>query len=134
VAGYEALADVYEWLIPNPKLTPAGSVAASADLVESLPRNARVLDCSCGTGQLAVGLGGIGLEVVASDASAGMVRRTQQLAAEHVRRSAVMIVAPVIACPVMRGARRQFSTRSRTPKPTKTTPVMRSSRCRTAGR
>jgi SAM-dependent methyltransferase len=83
VAGYGALADVYEWLIPDPKLTPAGSVAAFADLVQSLPRKARVLDCSCGTGQLAVGLAGIGLDVVASDASAGMVRRTQQLAAEH---------------------------------------------------
>lgn len=83
MAGYEALADVYEWLIPDPKLTPAGAVAAFAALVQPLPRNARVLDCSCGTGQLAVGLGGIGLDVVASDASAGMVRRTQQLAAEH---------------------------------------------------
>jgi len=56
VTGYEALADVYEWLMPDSKLTPAGSVAAFADVVQSLPPNARVLDCSCGTGQLAVGL------------------------------------------------------------------------------
>lgn len=83
VAGYGALTDVYEWLVPDSMLTPAGSVAAFAELVQSLPRNARVLDCSCGTGQLAVGLGGLGLDVVASDASAGMARRTQQLAAEH---------------------------------------------------
>lgn len=83
MAGYEVLADVYEWLIPDAKLTPAGSVAALGDLVQSLPSNARVLDCSCGTGQLAVGLAGLGLDVVATDASSGMVRRTQKLADEH---------------------------------------------------
>jgi hypothetical protein len=37
VAGYEALPDVYEWLIPDAKLTPEGSVAALGDLVPSLP-------------------------------------------------------------------------------------------------
>jgi hypothetical protein len=52
VAGYEALPDVYEWLIPDAKLTPEGSVAALGDLVQSLPSNARVLDCSSGTGSL----------------------------------------------------------------------------------
>lgn len=83
VAGYEALPDVYEWLIPDAKLTPEGSVAALGDLVQSLPSNARVLDCSSGTGQLAVGLARLGLDVVATDASAGMVRRTQELADEH---------------------------------------------------
>ncbi|HET7658836.1 MAG TPA: class I SAM-dependent methyltransferase [Oryzihumus sp.] len=82
VAGYGALPDVYEWLIPDAKLTPAGAVAAFSDLVKSLPPNARVLDCSCGTGQLAVGLAGLGLDVVAADASGGMVRRTQELADE----------------------------------------------------
>ncbi|HVQ88385.1 MAG TPA: class I SAM-dependent methyltransferase, partial [Actinomycetes bacterium] len=83
MAGYEALPDVYEWLIPDAKLTPEGSIAALGDLVRSLPSNARVLDCSCGTGQLAVGLAKLGLNVVATDASAGMVRRTQELADEH---------------------------------------------------
>ncbi len=37
VTGYEALPDVYEWLIPDAKLTPEGSVAALGDLVQSLP-------------------------------------------------------------------------------------------------
>jgi 2-polyprenyl-3-methyl-5-hydroxy-6-metoxy-1,4-benzoquinol methylase len=83
VAGYEALPDVYEWLIPDAKLTPEGSVAALGDLVQSLPSNARVLDCSSGPGQLAVGLARLGLDVVATDASAGIVRRTQELADEH---------------------------------------------------
>jgi SAM-dependent methyltransferase len=50
---------------------------------ECRPSNARVLDCSSGTGQLAVGLARLGLDVVAKDASAGMVRRTLELADEH---------------------------------------------------
>ena len=83
MAGYAALPEVYEWLMPDAKLSPAGSVAAFADVVQSLPPNARVLDCSCGTGQLAVGLAGLGLDVVASDASSGMVRRARELAEEH---------------------------------------------------
>src|SRR6185436_16326468 len=69
--------------MPDAKLPPAGSVAAFADVVQPLPNNARVLDCSCGTGQLAVGLAGLGLDVVASDASPGMVRRTRDLAEQH---------------------------------------------------
>lgn len=80
MALYEALPDVYEWLIPYAKLTPEGSVAALDDLVRSLPSGARVLDCSCGTGQLAVGLAELGFDVVATDASPGMVRRTRELA------------------------------------------------------
>lgn len=82
MAGYGALPDVYEWLIPDAMLTPTGSVAAFGDLVKSLPPHTRVLDCACGTGQLAVGLAGLGLDVVAADASLGMVRRTQELADE----------------------------------------------------
>ena len=83
MAGYGALSDVYEWLMPEGKLTPEGSVATFKDLVEQLPPKARVLDCACGTGQLAVGLAALGFDVVATDASAGMVRRTEQLAEQH---------------------------------------------------
>jgi SAM-dependent methyltransferase len=82
VAGYEALAEVYEWLISDARLTPAQFAASFHDVIRLLPANARVLDCSCGTGQLAVGLVGLGMQVVATDASAAMVRRTEQLAAE----------------------------------------------------
>lgn len=83
MAQYATLPDVYEWLIPDAKLTPQGSVEALGDLVHCLPANARVLDCACGTGQLAVGLASQGFDVVATDASAGMVRRTQKLADQH---------------------------------------------------
>lgn len=83
VAGYGALSEVYEWLIGDDKVTPARAAAAyCSGLVGPLPSRARVLDCACGTGQLAVGLAGLGLDVVAADASDGMVRRTQELADE----------------------------------------------------
>ncbi len=84
VAGYGALSDVYEWLIGDDKLTPAQAAAAYySDVVDPLPPKARVLDSACGTGQLAVGLASLGLDVVAADASEGMVRRTDELANTH---------------------------------------------------
>lgn len=83
MAGYGALSEAYEWLIRDENLSPVGAAARFADLVTPLPSNARVLDCACGTGQLAVGLAGLGLDVVATDASAGMIRRTAELAGEH---------------------------------------------------
>ena len=82
MTGYDELAEVYEWLISDVKLTPADFAAAFADVIAALPPNAQVLDCSCGTGQLAVGLAGLGMRVVASDASAAMVGRTERLAEE----------------------------------------------------
>lgn len=84
MAGYGELSDVYEWLIGDDKLTPADAAAAYyGDVVDPLPPSARVLDCACGTGQLAVGLASLGLDVVAADASDGMVRRTARLASEQ---------------------------------------------------
>lgn len=81
MAGYGELSDVYEWLIGDDKVTPAQAAAAyCSDDLGALPPDARVLDCACGTGQLAVGLADLGLDVVATDASDGMVRRTEDLA------------------------------------------------------
>lgn len=82
MTGYNALAEVYEWLISDAKLAPAEFAASFDDVLSLLPRNAHVLDCSCGTGQLAVGLAGRGIRVVATDASEAMVRRTAELSAE----------------------------------------------------
>lgn len=80
MADYDALAEVYDWLVPDALLTPRGSAAAFADHV---PDGARVLDCAAGTGTLAVGLALRGCEVVASDASAAMIARVRRLAAAH---------------------------------------------------
>ena len=83
MTGYGALAEVYEWLISDAKLSPAAFAEAFDDVIDLLPPQAQVLDCSCGTGQLAVGLAGRGLQVVATDASDAMIRRTGELADEH---------------------------------------------------
>ncbi|WGY04660.1 class I SAM-dependent methyltransferase [Nocardioides sp. QY071] len=80
MTGYDALGEVYEWLISDARLSPAEFVASFDDVIDPLPPNAHALDCSCGTGQLAVGLAGRGLQVVATDASETMVRRTAELA------------------------------------------------------
>jgi SAM-dependent methyltransferase len=80
--SYETLAEVYEWLVPDAMLTPQGAAAAFDGLVELAP-GARVLDCASGAGQLAVGLALRGFDVVATDASDSMVRRTRRLAAQH---------------------------------------------------
>jgi SAM-dependent methyltransferase len=75
---YETLAAVYDWLVPDPLLTPEGRAQAFAPLLEP---GARVLDCAAGTGTLAVGLALAGFSVDASDASPEMIRRTRALAA-----------------------------------------------------
>ena len=75
--GYDTIAAVYEFLVPDALLSPRGSADAFAQYVAP---GARVLDCACGTGTLAVGLALRGHEVVATDASAAMVARTQRLA------------------------------------------------------
>jgi SAM-dependent methyltransferase len=82
--AYDALAEVYDWLVPDELLTPAASVALFAPtVVDLLEPDARVLDCAAGTGQLAVGLALRGFDVVATDASPGMIARTRQLARDH---------------------------------------------------
>lgn len=83
MTAYDALASVYDWLVPDALVAPDGAAAAFGDVVSELPAGARVLDCACGTGQLAVGLAARGFDVVASDASAGMVERTRTLAEAH---------------------------------------------------
>lgn len=80
---YDVLAEVYEWLISDAKLPPAEFAASFDDELSLLPPNPHVLDCSCGTGQLAVGLAGLGMQVVAADASEAMVRRTAELSDEY---------------------------------------------------
>lgn len=83
MGSYDELAKVYEWLISDAKLAPAEFAASFEEVLGLLPSNAHVLDCSCGTGQLAVGLDGLGMRVVATDASDVMVSRTAALAEEY---------------------------------------------------
>jgi SAM-dependent methyltransferase len=80
---YDTLVDVYDWLVPDEMLTPQGSAAAFLPYLEDLAPAARILDCACGTGHVAVGLALAGRDVVATDASHGMVARTRALAERH---------------------------------------------------
>ena len=90
--SYDTLAGVYEWLVPEPLLTPQGAARAFDSVIDTVPAGARVLDCACGTGQLAVGLALRGYDVVAADASAAMVDRTSALAADY------GVAVPAVAC------------------------------------
>ena len=74
---YGTLAAVYDWLVPDALLSPEGSAAAFAPLLEP---GSRVLDCAAGSGALAVGLALAGFQVAASDASPEMIERTRALA------------------------------------------------------
>jgi SAM-dependent methyltransferase len=78
---YNTLASVYDWIVPEAVLTPAGNADMFLPHIGGVAAGARVLDCSAGTGLLAVGLAQRGFDVTASDASAGMVERTRELAA-----------------------------------------------------
>jgi SAM-dependent methyltransferase len=89
---YGTLAEIYEWLVPEPLLTPEGSVTAFADVLDALDTGARILDCAAGIGHLAVGLRLLGFEVTASDASAAMVERTRRLAADR------RVEVPTVLC------------------------------------
>jgi SAM-dependent methyltransferase len=80
---YGTLAPVYDFLVPEALLSPEGSAAAFDGVLSALEPGARVLDCACGTGTLAVGLALRGFDVTASDASPAMVERTVALAAER---------------------------------------------------
>jgi 2-polyprenyl-3-methyl-5-hydroxy-6-metoxy-1,4-benzoquinol methylase len=80
---YDTLAEVYDWLVPEALLEPEGSAAVFEAVLAELPSAARVLDCACGTGTLAVGLALRGFVVTATDASEGMVARTRALAERH---------------------------------------------------
>ncbi len=93
MSGYGALVGVYEWLIPEDRMSPSGAAAAFAEVTRSVPTGSRVLDCACGTGQLATGLAELGMVVDATDASPGMVLRTKELAEVH----SVSVVAQVVA-------------------------------------
>ena len=57
-------------------------MAAFAPYFEALP-GARMLDCACGIGLLAVGLALAGYRAEASDASEAMIERTKTCAAAH---------------------------------------------------
>jgi SAM-dependent methyltransferase len=81
--AYGTLAGVYEYLVPEQVLTPAGSVAEYVPMADALAPGTRVLDCSAGIGLLAIGLAQHGLDVVATDASEAMIARARELTEQY---------------------------------------------------
>jgi SAM-dependent methyltransferase len=79
---YDEFVSVYDFVVPEELLTPEGSAAAFLPYLDGLADGARILDCACGTGPLAVGLAQRGFDVTATDASPRMVERTRALAAD----------------------------------------------------
>jgi hypothetical protein len=47
-APYDTLARVYDWLVPEARLTPQGSAAALGAVVDELAPGMLVLDCAAG--------------------------------------------------------------------------------------
>jgi len=78
--SYRSLASVYEWLVGEELTSPVGSARAFETVTSGLGPGARIRDCACGIGLLAVGLAQAGFQVMACDASPAMVERTRELA------------------------------------------------------
>ncbi|OBA32838.1 methyltransferase type 11 [Rhodococcus sp. 852002-51564_SCH6189132-a] len=74
--GYDALADLYVELFPDPYLTPLErhTVAAFAEMVCQSQVQGVVLDVGCGPGYVAADLADRGLDVIGLDPSTEMLR------------------------------------------------------------
>jgi SAM-dependent methyltransferase len=81
--AYGSLASVYEWLVPDAKVSPSGNAQAFETVTAGLGPRAQILDCACGIGLLAVGLAEAGFVVTACDAGPAMVERTRVLTRAH---------------------------------------------------
>jgi len=78
---YDAFAADYHWLYSDRVLSGDPFLEAYADVLRSLPPQARILDCACGIGLHSLALARRGYAVTGSDASAGMVAEARRRAA-----------------------------------------------------
>jgi SAM-dependent methyltransferase len=74
---YDELAADYHWLLDDAMLSGDGFVDAHSELFERLPAGASILDCACGTGNVALALARRGFEVHGSDGSEEMIRQAR---------------------------------------------------------
>jgi len=72
---YDALAEDYHWLYSERVLCGERALEENSDVLAGAGRNARILDCSCGIGTLAIALAKRGLDVSGSDGSHGMIEQ-----------------------------------------------------------
>lgn len=72
---YDALSGDYHWLYSDYVLRGRLVLDENDDVLTEAGLEARILDCSCGIGTLAIPLAKLGYEVSGSDASPGMVEQ-----------------------------------------------------------
>jgi SAM-dependent methyltransferase len=77
---YDTLSEDYHWLYSDYALCGKPALEGNEDVLTEAGLNARILDCSCGIGTLAVALAKLGYEISGSDASPGMVEQAIQAA------------------------------------------------------
>ena len=73
IRQYDGLSENYHWLYSDHVLSGALALKEYEDVLRSAGPKARILDCSCGIGTLAIPLAKRGFEVSGSDASQGMI-------------------------------------------------------------
>ncbi len=66
----------YHWLYSDHALSGKPALAQNDDVLREAGAKARILDCSCGIGTLAVALAQVGYAVSGSDGSPGMIEQT----------------------------------------------------------
>jgi SAM-dependent methyltransferase len=73
---YDEFAVDYHWLYSDHALSGKPAVEWNDDVLRDAGAKARILDCSCGIGTLAVALAKLGYDVSGSDGSPGMIEQT----------------------------------------------------------
>ncbi len=82
---YDAFASDYHWLYSDRVLSGDPFLDGYADVLRSLPPQARILDCACGIGIHSLALARRGYDVRGADASAGMVAEARRRAVVECR-------------------------------------------------
>lgn len=72
---YDAFSECYHWLYSDSTLSGKRALAENDDVLTDVGLKARILDCSCGIGTLAIPLAKLGYQVSGSDGSPGMVEQ-----------------------------------------------------------
>jgi SAM-dependent methyltransferase len=92
IRQYDAFSKDYHWLYSDSVLSGKLYLAENDDVLTDVGLKARILDCSCGIGTLAIPLAKRGYQVSGSDRSPGMVEQTTLAARD------ADLVIPVSCC------------------------------------
>ena len=76
MSQYDEFAVNYHWLYSDYVLSGKPALEQNGDVLQDAGPKARILDCACGIGTLAIPLAKAGFDVSGSDGSAGMIEQT----------------------------------------------------------